>query len=78
VPLALAALNPGITAALYNIVALVDSDTVFEPGTLRARAAPSASPAVRAVSGNTKVGNRRGLLGRWQHIEYVMGFKLDR
>jgi cellulose synthase/poly-beta-1,6-N-acetylglucosamine synthase-like glycosyltransferase len=24
------------------------------------------------------VGNRRGLLGRWQHIEYVIGFNLDR
>ena len=33
---------------------------------------------VGAVSGNTKVGNRRGLLGRWQHIEYVVGFNLDR
>jgi cellulose synthase/poly-beta-1,6-N-acetylglucosamine synthase-like glycosyltransferase len=33
---------------------------------------------VGAVSGNTKVGNRRRLLGRWQHIEYVMGFNLDR
>jgi cellulose synthase/poly-beta-1,6-N-acetylglucosamine synthase-like glycosyltransferase len=22
--------------------------------------------------------NRRGLLGRWQHLEYVMGFNLDR
>jgi cellulose synthase/poly-beta-1,6-N-acetylglucosamine synthase-like glycosyltransferase len=30
------------------------------------------------VSGNTKVGNRGRLLGRWQHIEYVMGFNLDR
>jgi cellulose synthase/poly-beta-1,6-N-acetylglucosamine synthase-like glycosyltransferase len=30
------------------------------------------------VSGNTKVGNRRGILGGWQHIEYVMGFNLDR
>jgi cellulose synthase/poly-beta-1,6-N-acetylglucosamine synthase-like glycosyltransferase len=30
------------------------------------------------VSGNTKVANRAGLLGRWQHIEYVMGFNLDR
>ena len=28
--------------------------------------------------GNTKVGNRGGLLGRWQHIEYVIGFNLDR
>jgi len=26
-----------------------------------------------AVSGNTKVGNRNGILGRWQHLEYVMG-----
>jgi cellulose synthase/poly-beta-1,6-N-acetylglucosamine synthase-like glycosyltransferase len=30
------------------------------------------------VSGNTKVGNRGGILGRWQHLEYVMGFNLDR
>jgi len=30
------------------------------------------------VSGNTKVGNRRNLLGKWQHIEYVTGFNLDR
>jgi hypothetical protein len=26
------------------------------------------------VAGNVKVGNRRGLLGIWQHIEYVIGF----
>ena len=32
----------------------------------------------RRGRGNTKVGNRRGLLGRWQHIEYVIGFNLDR
>ena len=37
-----------------------------------------ADPTVGAVSGNTKVGNRGGLLGRWQHIEYVTGFNLDR
>jgi cellulose synthase/poly-beta-1,6-N-acetylglucosamine synthase-like glycosyltransferase len=35
-------------------------------------------PDVGAVSGNAKVANRRGLLGRWQHLEYVMGFNLDR
>jgi cellulose synthase/poly-beta-1,6-N-acetylglucosamine synthase-like glycosyltransferase/peptidoglycan/xylan/chitin deacetylase (PgdA/CDA1 family) len=72
------ALNTGITAALYDIVVLVDGDTVFEPTTLQALVAPFANAAVGAVSGNTKVGNRRGLLGRWQHIEYVMGFNLDR
>jgi cellulose synthase/poly-beta-1,6-N-acetylglucosamine synthase-like glycosyltransferase len=36
------------------------------------------NPAVGAVSGNTKVGNRKGVLGRWQHLEYVIGFNLDR
>ena len=45
---------------------------------MRALVAPFADPEVGAVSGNTKVGNRRGLLGRWQHIEYVIGFNLDR
>jgi cellulose synthase/poly-beta-1,6-N-acetylglucosamine synthase-like glycosyltransferase len=39
---------------------------------------PLADPKVGAVSGNTKVGNRGGFLGRFQHIEYVMGFNLDR
>ncbi len=39
---------------------------------------PFADPRVGAVSGNAKVVNRGGLLGRWQHIEYVVGFNLDR
>jgi cellulose synthase/poly-beta-1,6-N-acetylglucosamine synthase-like glycosyltransferase len=33
---------------------------------------------VGAVSGYAKVVNRSGLLGRWQHLEYVVGFNLDR
>ena len=58
---------------------MVDADTVFEPETARrAWSSPFADPSVGAVAGNTKVGNRRGLLGRWQHIEYVIGFNLDR
>ena len=38
----------------------------------------SRDPTVGAVAGNVKVANRRGLLARWQHIEYVIGFNLDR
>ena len=57
---------------------MVDGDTVFEPDTIAKLVQPLADPAVGAVSGNTKVGNRSRLLGRWQHIEYVMGFNLDR
>jgi cellulose synthase/poly-beta-1,6-N-acetylglucosamine synthase-like glycosyltransferase len=73
-----AALNRGLIAARHDIVVMVDADTVFEPDTVARIVAPFADPAVGAASGNTKVGNRRGLLGRWQHIEYVMGFNLDR
>jgi len=73
-----AALNTGIAAAAHDIVVTVDADTVFEPDTVRRLVQPFRDERVGAVSGNTKVGNRRGLLGRWQHIEYVVGFNLDR
>jgi cellulose synthase/poly-beta-1,6-N-acetylglucosamine synthase-like glycosyltransferase/peptidoglycan/xylan/chitin deacetylase (PgdA/CDA1 family) len=73
-----AALNTGIAAAQYGVIVMVDGDTVFEPATIGALVRPFADARVGAVSGNTKVGNRRGLLGRWQHIEYVIGFNLDR
>jgi cellulose synthase/poly-beta-1,6-N-acetylglucosamine synthase-like glycosyltransferase/peptidoglycan/xylan/chitin deacetylase (PgdA/CDA1 family) len=73
-----AALNHGIAEAEHDIVVMVDADTVFEPRTLAHLVQAFRSEEVGAVSGNTKVGNRRRLLGRWQHIEYVMGFNLDR
>jgi poly-beta-1,6 N-acetyl-D-glucosamine synthase len=73
-----AALNTGIAAARHEVIVMVDGDTIFEPDTIRHLVAALADPAVGAVAGNTKVGNRKGLLGRWQHIEYVMGCNLDR
>ena len=72
------ALNVGIAASTAPVVVMVDGDTLFEPETIRHLVQPLADERVGAVSGNTKVGNRRGLLGRWQHIEYVTGFNLDR
>src|SRR5207302_3772991 len=69
-----AALNTGIELTAAEVVVMVDGDTLFEPQTLRRLVEPLADSDVGAVSGNTKVGNRRGLLGRWQHIEYVVGF----
>ncbi|MEO3807435.1 bifunctional polysaccharide deacetylase/glycosyltransferase family 2 protein [Sphaerisporangium sp. B11E5] len=73
-----AALNTGILHASHDILIMVDGDTVFEPATIGHLVRPLADPQVGAVSGNTKVGNRRGMIGRWQHIEYVIGFNLDR
>lgn len=73
-----AALNKGIALAEHSVVVMVDADTVFEANTLAHLVQPLRDPRVGAVSGNTKVGNRHGLLGRWQHLEYVFGFNLDR
>ncbi|MFD8538197.1 bifunctional polysaccharide deacetylase/glycosyltransferase family 2 protein [Streptomyces rubrogriseus] len=73
-----AALNNGVRHARYDIVGMMDGDTVFEPDTVRHLVQPFADPGVGAVAGNAKVGNRRTLIGAWQHIEYVMGFNLDR
>jgi cellulose synthase/poly-beta-1,6-N-acetylglucosamine synthase-like glycosyltransferase/peptidoglycan/xylan/chitin deacetylase (PgdA/CDA1 family) len=72
------ALNRGIAEARSDILVLVDGDTVFQPDTIGRLIAPLAAGDVGAVSGNTKVANRRGFLGGWQHLEYVMGFNLDR
>jgi cellulose synthase/poly-beta-1,6-N-acetylglucosamine synthase-like glycosyltransferase/peptidoglycan/xylan/chitin deacetylase (PgdA/CDA1 family) len=72
------ALNRGIAEAHSDILILVDGDTIFQADTIGRLIAPLAAADVGAVSGNTKVGNRRGFLGGWQHLEYVMGFNLDR
>jgi cellulose synthase/poly-beta-1,6-N-acetylglucosamine synthase-like glycosyltransferase/peptidoglycan/xylan/chitin deacetylase (PgdA/CDA1 family) len=73
-----AALNRGLHAARHDVVVMVDADTVFEPQTLRRLVIPLQDPRVGAVAGNTRVADRSRLIGLWQHIEYVMGFNLDR
>ncbi|WSR03871.1 bifunctional polysaccharide deacetylase/glycosyltransferase family 2 protein [Streptomyces sp. NBC_01210] len=73
-----AALNTGLARAHFGIVVMIDGDTVFDPDAVFNLIQPLADPRVGAVSGNTKVGNRQGILGRWQHLEYVIGFNLDR
>lgn len=73
-----AALNAGIARARHELIVMMDGDTVFEPTTVRRLVQPFHDPRVGAVAGNTKVANRSGLLGLWQHIEYVIGFNIDR
>ncbi|NEY36825.1 glycosyltransferase [Streptomyces sp. PRKS01-65] len=73
-----AALNRGLANARHDIVVMMDGDTVFEPSTVRELVQPFGDPKVGAVAGNAKVGNKDTLIGAWQHIEYVMGFNLDR
>ncbi|MFF3465599.1 glycosyltransferase [Streptomyces sp. NPDC001984] len=73
-----AALNRGLANASHDLIVMMDGDTVFEPPTVRELVQPFGDPRVGAVAGNAKVGNRDSLIGAWQHIEYVMGFNLDR
>ncbi|MEU6666155.1 glycosyltransferase [Streptomyces sp. NPDC046727] len=73
-----AALNRGLANARHDLIVMMDGDTVFEPATVRELVQPFADPRVGAVAGNAKVGNKNRLIGAWQHIEYVMGFNLDR
>ncbi|MER5963247.1 bifunctional polysaccharide deacetylase/glycosyltransferase family 2 protein [Streptomyces sp. NPDC002057] len=73
-----AALNRGVANARHDLIVMMDGDTVFEPATVGELVQPFADPRVGAVAGNAKVGNRDSMIGAWQHIEYVMGFNLDR
>ena len=72
------ALNVGIAAARHDLVVLMDGDTVFEPATVGHLVGPFADPRVGAVAGNARVADRRSIVARWQHIEYVIGFNIDR
>ncbi|MFF1359839.1 glycosyltransferase [Streptomyces sp. NPDC058297] len=73
-----AALNRGLANARFDLIVMMDGDTVFEPATVRELVQPFGDHRVGAVAGNAKVGNKDSLIGAWQHIEYVMGFNLDR
>lgn len=73
-----AALNTGVAAASHDLVVMMDGDTIFEPSTVRRLVQPFADPTVGAVAGNARVADRRRLISRWQHIEYVIGFNIDR
>ncbi len=72
------ALNTGVAMARHELIVMVDGDTIFEPDSLRKLVQPFADPSVGAVAGNVKVGNRETTVALWQHIEYVIGFNLDR
>jgi cellulose synthase/poly-beta-1,6-N-acetylglucosamine synthase-like glycosyltransferase/peptidoglycan/xylan/chitin deacetylase (PgdA/CDA1 family) len=73
-----AALNTGVAVASHDIIVMMDGDTVFEPETIRLLVQPFGDPDVGGVAGNAKVGNTTNMVSRWQRIEYILGFNLDR
>ena len=72
------ALNRGIAHARNNILVAVDADTIFRRGAIALLVRHFADPRVGAVSGNARVGNRHNWITRFQSIEYICGFNLDR
>jgi cellulose synthase/poly-beta-1,6-N-acetylglucosamine synthase-like glycosyltransferase/spore germination protein YaaH/peptidoglycan/xylan/chitin deacetylase (PgdA/CDA1 family) len=73
-----AALNHGIRQATNDILVALDADTIFRPGTIAKLVRHFSDPRVGAVSGNARVGNRNRWITRFQSLEYICGFNLDR
>jgi len=72
------ALNHGLTLASGEIVVALDADTQFEADTIARLARWFVDPAIGAVAGNAKVGNRINLVTRWQALEYITAQNLER
>jgi peptidoglycan-N-acetylglucosamine deacetylase len=73
-----AALNHAIREANHNILVALDADTIFRKGTVGLLVRHFADERVGAVSGNARVGNRNKWITRFQSVEYICGFNLDR
>jgi len=72
------ALNYGVSCATTDIVVAIDADTLILPNAISRLVRHFDDPAIGAVAGNTKVGNRVNLLTRLQSIEYITSQNLDR
>ncbi len=72
------ALNVGIKACRGEIIVALDADTMFVPDTVSKLIRHFADPAIGAVSGNVKVGNRSNPLTIWQAVEYITSQNFDR
>ncbi len=72
------ALAGGLAAAKNDVVVFLDADTQFQPDTLHHLVNPLSNPKVGAVSGHARVGNLNTWIARFQGLEYICGFNLDR
>jgi cellulose synthase/poly-beta-1,6-N-acetylglucosamine synthase-like glycosyltransferase/peptidoglycan/xylan/chitin deacetylase (PgdA/CDA1 family) len=72
------ALNTGLKNAHGAVVVALDADTHFNRDTITRLVRWFADPAVGAVAGNAKVGNRVNVITRWQALEYIVAQNLER
>ncbi len=72
------ALNRGLELVTSPVVIALDADTQFTPNTIARLVRWFDDPALGAVAGNAKVGNRVNLVTRWQALEYITAQNLER
>jgi poly-beta-1,6 N-acetyl-D-glucosamine synthase len=71
-------LNYGIKESHGEMVLTVDADSRLEPASLLYAVQHFKDPAVGAVAGNVKVGNRNNMLTKMQALEYIEGLNMVR
>jgi cellulose synthase/poly-beta-1,6-N-acetylglucosamine synthase-like glycosyltransferase/peptidoglycan/xylan/chitin deacetylase (PgdA/CDA1 family) len=72
------ALNVGLSRAQGDVVVALDADTIFRRDAIARLVRWFADPAIGAVAGNAKVGNRINMITRWQALEYIGAQNLER
>lgn len=72
------ALNFGVANSDAEIVVAIDADTMIMPDAIGMLVHHFSDPRIGAVAGNVKVGNRRGILTKFQALEYITAQNIDR
>lgn len=72
------ALNFGLRLVDEEIYVGIDADTVIAPEAISKLILRMADPAIGAVAGNARVGNRVNVWTSWQALEYVTSQNFDR
>ena len=72
------AINTALLEARGDVVVALDADTQFETDTISRLVRWFVDPAVGAVAGNAKVGNRINVITYWQALEYITAQNLER
>ena len=73
-----AALNYALQRFNEEIYVGIDADTVIAPDAISRLIPHFENPAIGAIAGNAKVGNRVNLWTRWQALEYITSQNFER
>jgi cellulose synthase/poly-beta-1,6-N-acetylglucosamine synthase-like glycosyltransferase/peptidoglycan/xylan/chitin deacetylase (PgdA/CDA1 family) len=72
------ALNLALANTDAEFVVAIDSDTMIMPDAIGMLVHHFTDPRIGAVAGNVKVGNRLGILTKFQALEYITAQNIDR